>query len=152
MGMADSYSALYYHIVFSTKNREPWISPDIEQRVWSFVGGIADRNEMTPIKIGGLDDHLHIVVAIPPTLTISKAVQLLKGGSSRWIRTTFPDLETFGWQDGYGAFTVSKSQLPATITYVERQRERHTSWSFQQEYRTLLERHGIEFNERYLFD
>ena len=150
--MADSYSSLYYHIVFSTKNREPWIRPDIEERVWSFVGGIADRHEMTPIKVGGLDDHLHVVVAIPPTLTVSKAVQMLKGGSSRWIRTTFPELETFGWQDGYGAFTVSKTQVPATMTYVERQRKRHQQWSFQQEYRTLLERHGIAFNERYLFD
>lgn len=150
--MADSYSSLYYHIVFSTKNREPWIEQEIEQRVWSFVGGIADRNGMAPIKIGGLDDHLHVVVAIPPTLTVSRAVQMLKGGSSRSIRTSFPDLDSFGWQDGYGAFTVSKSQLPATVTYVASQRARHQTWSCQQEYRTLLERHGIQFNERYLYD
>jgi putative transposase len=150
--MADSYSSLYYHIVFSTKHREPWIRQDIEQQVWSFLGGIADRYGMTPLRIGGLEDHLHVVVAIPPTLTVSRAVQMIKGGSSRWIRTTFPDLDAFGWQDGYGAFTVSKSQLPATITYVEQQRERHQTWSFQQEYRTLLERHGIQYNERYLLD
>jgi REP element-mobilizing transposase RayT len=150
--MADSYSSLYYHIVFSTKHREPWIRQDIEQRVWSFLGGIADRYGMTPLRIGGLEDHLHVVVAIPPTLTVSKAVQMLKGGSSRWVRTTFPDLDAFGWQDGYGAFTVSKSQLPATITYVEQQRERHETWSFQEEYRTLLERHGIQYDERYVLD
>ncbi len=150
--MADSYSSLYYHIVFSTKHREPWIRQDIEQRVSSFLGGIADRYGMTPLRIGGLEDHLHVVVAIPPTLTVSKAVQMLKGGSSRWVRTTFPDLDAFGWQDGYGAFTVSKSQLPATITYVEQQRERHETWSFQEEYRTLLERHGIQYDERYVLD
>lgn len=150
--MADSYASLHYHVVFSTKNREPWIRLDIEQRVWSFVGGIADRNGMTPHKIGGLEDHLHVVVAIPPTLMVSRAVQLLKGGSSRWVRLTFPELEGFGWQDGYGAFTVSASRLRATIEYVERQRERHETWTFQEEYRTLLKRHGVPFNERYLLD
>ena len=150
--MADSYASLHYHIVFGTKHREPWIRPDIEQRVWSFVGGIADRNGMTPHKIGGLEDHLHVVVAIPPTLTISKAVQFLKGGSSRWIGSTFPELEGFGWQDGYAAFTVIASRLPATIDYVERQRERHVARTFQEEYRALLDRHGVTYDPRYLLD
>jgi REP element-mobilizing transposase RayT len=138
--------------VFSTKNREPWITRDIEQRVWSFIGGIADRNGMTPHRIGGLEDHLHVVLTIPPTLMVSKAVQLLKGGSSRWIRSTFPDLDRFGWQDGYGAFTVSVSRLPATVAYVERQRERHNALTFEAEYRLLLERHTVAFDERYLLD
>jgi len=150
--MPDSYSSLYYHIVFSTKQREPWIGHAIEERLWSFLGGIADRYGMTPLKIGGREDHLHIGVAIPPTLTVSRAVQMLKGGSSRWVRPTFPDLDTFGWQDGYGAFTVSKTQLPATVTYVENQRERHETWSFEDEYRTLLERHGVPYHERFLLD
>ena len=150
--MTDSYASLHYNIVFGTKHREPWIRPDIEQRVWSFVGGIADRNGMTPHKIGGLEDHLHVVVAIPPTLTISKAVQFLKGGSSRWIGSTFPELEGFGWQDGYAAFTVIASRLPATIDYVERQRERHVARTFQEEYRALLDRHGVTYDPRYLLD
>jgi REP element-mobilizing transposase RayT len=150
--MPDTYTSLSYHIVFSTKSREPWITADIEQRVWSFLGGIANKHGMTPRRIGGLEDHLHIVIDVPPTLAVSKAVQLLKGGSSRWMRQTFPELESFSWQDGYGAFTVSHSQLPATIKYVERQRERHKTWSFQEEYRALLERHAVRFDERYLCD
>jgi putative transposase len=150
--MADSYSSLIYHIVFSTKHREPWISQAIEQRVWSFIGGIATRQEMIPLRIGGLDDHLHIVIAIPPTLAVSRAVQLLKGASSRWIRETMPECDAFGWQDGYGAFTVSRSPLSATIRYVEQQRERHRSWNFEDEYRELLQRHEVAYSERYLLD
>lgn len=93
--MADTYSSLIYHIVFSTKHREPWIRPDIEQHIWGYIGSIADHHGLTPLKIGGLEDHLHVVVAIPPTLAVSRAVQYLKGPSSRWIATTFPELEAF---------------------------------------------------------
>ena len=150
--MPDSYAALYYHIVFSTKQREPWISQEIERQVWSYVGGIADKWGMTPLQIGGLEDHLHIVVAIPPTMTVSRAVQLLKGGSSHWIRSTFPELEAFGWQDGYGAFTISLSQLPATVTYVQNQRRRHETWTFEQEYRALLDRHAVPYSAPFLLD
>jgi REP element-mobilizing transposase RayT len=150
--MADSYASLYYHIVFSTKQREPWISQEIEQRVWSFVGGIADKFGMTPLRVGGLEDHLHVIVSIPTTMAVSRAAQLLKGGSSRWIRSTFPELTAFGWQDGYGAFTVSASMLPATLAYVENQRARHEAMSFEQEYRVILDRHGISYDARYLLD
>jgi putative transposase len=150
--MADTYAALHYHIVFSTKHREPWISPNIEQRVWAYVGGIAQEYGMTPLKIGGLEDHLHVVLGLPPTIAVSRAVQMLKGGSSRWMRSSLPELENFGWQDGYGAFTISQSVLAATIAYVERQRETHLARTFQEEYRALLERHRIAYDERYLWD
>jgi putative transposase len=106
---------------------------------------------MTPLKNGGIEDHVHIVVGLPPTMAPSKAVQLLKGGSSLWIHETFPELAEFAWQDGYGAFTVSKSQLPDLITYVINQREHHRMRTFQEEYRALLEKHGIEYDERYLW-
>ena len=150
--MADTYAALHYHIVFSTKHREPWIIPDIEQRVWSYLGGIAQDYDMTPLKIGGLEDHIHIVLGLPPLIAVSRAVQMLKGGSSRWMRSSLPGLEAFGWQDGYGAFTISQSVLAATIAYVERQRETHLARSFQEEYRALLDRHRIAYDERYLWD
>ena len=118
----------------------------------TYLGGIAREYKMTPLKIGGLEDHLHVIVGLPPTLTVSKAVQLLKGGSSRWIRSSLPGFETFGWQDGYGAFTISQSVLATTIKYVERQREAHLARSFQEEYRALLDRHGIAYDERHLWD
>jgi putative transposase len=91
------------------------------------------------------------VVGIPPALQVSKAVQLLKGGSSRWIRETFAELKGFGWQEGCGAFTVSKSALPATVSYVARQRETHLTRSFQDEFQAILDRHAIAYDERNLW-
>jgi REP element-mobilizing transposase RayT len=149
--MANTYTSLHYHIVFSTKNRHPWIHADIEQRVWEYVGGIARQNDMKAIQIGGIEDHLHVVLAVPPTMAVSKAVQLLKGGSSKWIHETLPALTDFEWQQGYGAFTVSKSQLPAVIQYAANQRDHHRQRSFQDEYRTMLEQHEVEYDERFLW-
>jgi REP element-mobilizing transposase RayT len=149
--MANTYTCLHYHIVFSTKNRHPWIRPDIEQRIWEYIGGIARRHGMKALQIGGVDDHVHVVLGAPPTVAPSKIVQLLKGGSSAWIHQEFPELTEFEWQIGYGAFTVSKSQLPDLIKYVANQREHHRHQSFQEEFRALLDRHGIEYDERYLW-
>lgn len=149
--MANTFTSLHYHFVFSTKNRERWLSPEIEQRVWEYMGGIARQNDMKALQIGGLDDHVHLVVGLPPTLTVSRALQLLKGGSSKWFHETFPDLAGFEWQDGYAAFTVSKSQLPDVIGYAANQREHRRVRTFQEEYRALLEKHGIEYDERYVW-
>jgi putative transposase len=149
--MANTYAALHYHIVFSTKHREPWIAENHEAQIWSYLGGIARDGGMTSLSIGGLEDHLHLVLGLPPTLTVSRAVQLLKGASSRWIRESIPELAAFSWQDGYGAFTISRSMLPATVAYVERQRERHQARTFQEEFRALLERHDIAYDERYVW-
>jgi len=148
--MANTYTSLHYHIVFSTKNREGWIDQLIEGRVWEYLSGIARKNDIVPVKIGGIDDHVHLVVSIPPTLSISKAVQLLKGGSSLWFHETFRR-SAFAWRDGYGAFTVSRSQLPDVIRYVETQPEHHRRQTFQEEYRALLDRHGIDYDEKYLW-
>ena len=149
--MANTYTSLHYHLIFSTKNREPWIRPDIEQRIWEYLGGIARQNGMKALQIGGIEDHVHVVLAIPAPLSLSKGLQLLKGASSKWIRETFPDLTTFQWQDGYGAFTVSKSHLPEVVDYVAQQREHHKHQTFQDEYRTWLHKHGIEYDERYVW-
>ena len=149
--MANTYTCLHYHYVYSTKNRERWITPETESRVWAYLGGIARDNGMVALKVGGTEDHVHLVVGMPATITVSKAVQLLKGASSKWIHDTFPALAGFGWQDGYGAFTVSKSQLPGLIKYVDGQSEHHRQQSFQDEFRALLDRHGIAYDERYLW-
>jgi REP element-mobilizing transposase RayT len=149
--MANTYTSLHYHIIFSTKNRDRWLTQDIEKRVWAYLGGIARENELVALKIGGVEDHVHLVVGHRPTLAPSKAVQLLKGGSSKWIHENFPLLSEFGWQDGYGAFTVSKSNLPDVIQYVEQQREHHRTKTFQEEYRAFLDKHEIEYDERYLW-
>ncbi len=150
--MGNTFTSLHCHFVFSTKNREPWISHEIEERIWSFLGGIARENGMKPIRIGGMPDHIHMAVGLPPTLAVSKALQQIKGGSSKWIKETFPTMRGFGWQDGYGAFAVSKSNLPTLTAYIEKQREHHRTKAFKEEFVALLFRHGIDYDERYLWD
>ncbi len=150
--MANTFTSLHYHIVFSTKNREPWIKRSIEERLWAYVGGIAKQNRMKPISIGGTDDHIHLLVGFPPTISVSEALKHLKGGSSGWIKDNLPGCRSFAWQDGYGAFTVSQSNLDEVEKYIRGQREHHRVRTFQEEYRALLQRHGIVCDERYLWD
>ena len=150
--MANTYTSLHYHLIFGTKNRERWLTPAIEERIWSYLGGIARENKMSSMRVGGVEDHIHMLVSIPPVLPVSKAVQLLKGGSSHWIKETFPEMRGFAWQDGYSAFSVSKSNLPDVEAYIKSQREHHRVKTFQEEYRAFLEKHGIQYDERYLWD
>jgi putative transposase len=150
--MGNTFISLNYHFVFSTKNRERWISHDIEERVWNFLGGIARENGMKPMLVGGMPDHVHISVGLPTTLSVAKALQLIKGGSSKWMKDTFPEMRGFGWLDGYGAFSVSKSNLAALAAYIEGQREHHKRMTFKEEFVSLLVRHGIEYEEKYLWD
>jgi putative transposase len=149
--MANTYTSLHYHIVFSTKNREPFIKKDMRERIWAFLGGIARENKMTALYIGGTEDHIHILLMAPPAMALSKMVQLLKGGSSKWIHETFPEMRGFAWQDGYGAFTVSKSHLPEIVRYIQGQEEHHRAKTFQEEYVAFLREHGIEYDERYVW-
>ncbi len=149
--MANTYTSLHYHVIFSTKNREPWLIPAIEQRVWEYIGGIARKHKMMALQVGGVDDHIHALVTAPPTLAPFQIAQFLKGGSSKWIHQDFPALSQFGWQDGYGAFTVSKSNIPDVISYIQRQREHHRKQTFQEEYLGFLRANGIEYDERYLW-
>lgn len=150
--MANTFSALHYHIIFSTKNRENWIKRDIESRIWSYIGGIARTHRMTALQIGGCDDHIHALIqAAPPIYSPAKIAQHLKGESSKWIHEEFSMMRGFAWQDGYGAFTVSKSQLPEVIRYIQKQRDHHRKRSFQEEYVEFLNEHGIEYDERYLW-
>jgi|SRR5262245_71909 len=149
--MANTYTALFYHVVFSTKNRVELIKPDIEERIWAYVGGIARNHKMTAIQIGGVEDHLHTLIMAPPTLAPFEIAKYLKGESSKWIHEEFPILRDFAWQDGYGAFTVSKANVPAVVNYIQNQRMHHQTQTFQEEYLQFLERAGVEYDERYLW-
>jgi len=149
--MANTYSSLHYHLVFSTKNRVPYLTHDIEQRVWAYIGGVARKHKMTALQVGGFDDHIHALVMAPPILSPSQIAQCLKGDSSKWIHETFPELRDFAWQEGYGAFTVSKSNLESVVSYIQKQREHHRQRSFQEEYLDFLQKHGIEYDERYVW-
>jgi len=149
--MANTYTALHYHIVFSTKNRQPLIGPEVRERIWAFLGGIARANKATALCIGGTADHIHLLIMVPAAVALSKMVQLLKGESSKRTHETFPQVPNFAWQDGYGAFTVSKSQIPEVIRYIQGQEEHHRVKTFQEEYLGFLERHGIEYDKRYVW-
>jgi REP element-mobilizing transposase RayT len=149
--MSNTYTSLHYHIIFSTKNREPWLVPDIEQRVWAFIGGIARAHKMTALQVGGVDDHIHGLITAPPTIAPCQIAQFLKGDSSKWIHEEFADLRRFSWQDGYGAFGVSKSNIPEVIKYIQNQREHHRKKTFQEEYLEFLRQNNVEYDERYLW-
>ena len=148
--MANTYTSLQYHVVFSTKNREPWITEEVGRRLWPYLGGIARENGMKAREIGGVSDHVHVRLAIPPSLSLSKSMQLLKGASSRWVHANYPALAGFAWQDGYGAFTVSESRISTVRKYIGNQPEHHRATTFAEEYEEFLQQHGVEYEKRYL--
>jgi REP element-mobilizing transposase RayT len=147
-----SYISSCFHCVFSTKERQPLIPPELQERLWPYLGGIARENQMTAIEIGGVADHVHILLSLPSTLSLAKALQLIKGGSSKWVHDTFPEHRLFGWQVKYGAFSVSVSQLDKTIQYIKNQVEHHRKMTFQEEFLALLKKHRIAYDERYLWE
>ncbi len=149
--MANTYSAVYHHLVFSTKNRERLIHAELEDRLWAYIGGVVRENECVPLRIGGIETHVHLIAAMSPKVATSQLVKQIKVASSHWMRANHPDVANFGWQDGYGVFSVSKSSVETVCRYIERQREHHRHKTFEEEYRVLMEKHGVDFDERYLF-
>jgi|ERR1041385_8552551 REP element-mobilizing transposase RayT len=147
-----SYVSSYHHCVFSTKDRRPIITPALQDRLWPYLGGIARENEMTAIEIGGVQDHMHMLLSLPSTMTVAKALQLINGGSSKWVHDTFPDQRHFGWQGKYASFSVSISQVDKIIEYIKGQPEHHRKMSFKEEFVALLKKHRIQYDERYLWD
>ena len=147
-----SYVSSYLHYVFSTKERRPWITPQLRERLWPYLGGIARQNDMKAIEVGGVADHVHILLSLPSTLSLAKGMQLIKGGSSKWVHETFSEQRLFGWQTKYGAFTVSASLLEKTIDYIKTQEEHHKKMTFQEEFMLLLKKHRIAYDERYLWE
>ncbi len=151
--MSQSLSSVILHIVFSTKGRFPFLSDEDERRqVHAFLGGIAKRLHCPPILIGGVSDHVHILVQLGRSISKADLVKELKRGSSLWIQERFPHIAKFAWQAGYGAFSVSPSNVEAVRTYIANQPEHHARVSFQDEFRAFLEKHGVAFDERYLWD
>ncbi len=149
--MSHSYNSSLFHCVFSTKEQRRTISADLEDRLWKYMGGIARENKMKALQIGGVEDHVHLLLSLPSTLNVSKALQLIKGGSSKWIHDTFPEHQDFEWQEGYGAFSIGISQIYDTIRYIANQPEHHRTRTFQEEFIAFLERHGIEYDPRYVW-
>lgn len=145
-----SFNSCLIHCVWSTKNHAPMLNSNLRDRLWPYLGGIARENQMKALAIGGVADHVHTLISLPATLSVARAIQLLKGNSSRWIHETFPNRTGFGWQEGYGAFSIGVSGIEATKRYIRNQTEHHRKRTFGEELRTILRQHGLEYDERML--
>ncbi len=150
--MPGTYSQILLHIVFSTKHRTPWITPDVAERLYPYMGGIVRSEKGVLYDIGGIEDHVHMYLRWRPDTTVSDLMRDVKANSSKWIHDTFPSLGAFAWQEGYGAFSVSKSQEDAVKAYIAGQHEHHKKEDFKSEFLRMLRLHEIEFEERYVFD
>ena len=150
--MPQSLVNLLVHCVFSTKDRRKLITPELAERLYPYLGGIARELKMNLLAVGGMPDHTHLLLVLPNTLAISKAIQLLKGSSSKWIHDTFPEHRLFEWQRGYGAFSIGLGDIERTVAYIRNQAEHHSKRSFEEEYVSFVERNGVDYDERYIFD
>lgn len=150
--MPQSFCSSLFHCVFSTKNRRRLITPTLQEHLWPYLGGIARKNRMKALAVGGIEDHIHIMLSLPSTMDVAKACQLIKGGSSKWIHDTFPEHQDFAWQFGYGAFSIGISQVDDTIAYINSQREHHRRRTFQEGFLAFLKKHEIEYDPRYIWD
>ena len=150
--MPSSYLSLHYHLIFSTKHREPHITPAIAPRLYDYIGGITRGLGGQLLAAGGMPDHVHLLVRLGATRAVADVLRDLKAGASKWVHDTHPDMAAFGWQIGYGAFAVSVSNLDDVRAYIENQEEHHRARTFRDEFVLFLDRHGIEYDERYLWE
>jgi len=147
-----SSTSCHLHIVFATKERRPFLVPTLQPRLWSYLGGIARENKMRALAVGGVEDHVHMLISLPATLSIAKAMQLLKRNFSKWIHETFPELTQFEWQEGYAAFSIGMSGIDETVAYINKQAEHHRRATFKEELAAFLKKHGMPCDEMALGD
>jgi REP element-mobilizing transposase RayT len=140
------------HIIFSTKDRMPLIDSELKPELHAYLGGMVRELKGKAYSINGTADHVHMLVSLPPTIAISEALKMVKANSSRWASEKWRGRKIFGWQTGYGAFSVSKSNVSSVIKYIETQEEHHRNVSFQEEFIAFLKRHEIEYDERYIWE
>jgi putative transposase len=150
--MPQSLSKVILHIIFSTKDREPWLESNVRPRMHGYLATIGLDLGADRVHVGGIADHVHIITTLPRTLSQAQLIEQIKKVSSKWIKTLNARYRGFFWQRGYGAFSVSPSQLEAMLRYVAAQKEHHRTRTFQEEYRELLRRRGVNFDERYVWD
>jgi putative transposase len=150
--MGQSLTKNYLHMIFSTKHRQPLILQSIEKELHSYLGGICNSLESFPVKIGGYVDYVHILCLLSKKLTLIKLIQELKSHSSKWIKTKGDNFKNFYWQDGYGTFSVSPSDIDKVKEYIDNQHEHHKTQNFQEEYREFLASYQVEYDERYVWD
>ena len=147
--MPHTLTDLLTHVIFSTKDHAPFIRADLKQHLHAYMGGIVREMHGTALIVNGTSDHVHLLITLPPSLSLSDALRVLKANSSRWVKETYR--VPFGWQSGYGAFSVSQSNVAAVSKYIARQEEHHRTVTFQEEFVAFLKKHGVEYDERYLW-
>lgn len=150
--MPQSLAQILVHFVFSTKNRERWMADSIRDDLHAYIGGIVAKLSGRLLAAGSVEDHIHLLVAHSRTASPAELVEAVKTGSSKWMKTKGPELAGFRWQSGYGAFSISPSHRPALERYIASQREHHRKTTFQEEYRRLLAKYQLPFDERYVWD
>jgi REP element-mobilizing transposase RayT len=143
--LSHTYTQNLLHIVFSTKERQRAIPEARQSRLWAYVAGICQHEGMFVHEIGGMEDHIHLLLQIPPTTALSKAISIIKANSSRWMG------DKFSWQQGYAAFSVSASNIPAVARYIKNQKTHHRKMGFDDEFLALLKKHGVQFDAKYVF-
>jgi len=146
-----SYTCLYYHIVFSTKERRAYLNEEQVQSVCKYIGGILRNQKGCLLTGNGMPDHLHLAASLHPKTCISDCLQDIKASSSKWIHENYPDLELFSWQDGYSAFSVSYSGLDKVLAYIRNQQTHHKKQTFEEELISLLKKHKIDYDPKYVF-
>jgi putative transposase len=146
--MSHTYSQNVIHVVFSTKDRRKTVPEDFQPRIWAYAAGVCQKIGILVYAIGGAEDHVHLLIQIPPSLSVSKAVMAIKSNSSRWASE---EGHKFAWQESYGAFSASHSVLPVALQYIQNQREHHRKMGFDEEFLALLKKHGMEFDSKFVF-
>jgi len=146
--VSHSYSQILVHGVFSTKERENLIPQNMQHRLWAHMSATAQNDGVRTISIGGVENHAHVLFALPATLALATVMRKLKANTSRWMNENGI---RFGWQTGYGAFSVSSSQVNTVINYIQRQPEHHKRRNFEQEFIALLKKYGVDYDPRYVF-
>ena len=150
--MPQSLSNLLVHVVFSTKNREPWITGPLAAEIHPYLIGVLNQIGCQSLQVGGMADHVHLFFRLARTQSMAVVVETLKTSSSKWAKTKGPEFLGFRWQSGYGAFSVSQSDADAVVAYIKGQAEHHRKMTFQEEYRRFLDRYQIAYDERYVWD
>jgi REP element-mobilizing transposase RayT len=150
--MPQSLARLHVHLIFSTKHRQRLVTDPVRDSLHAYMATVLRNLDCAPVLINSVEDHVHILFDLARTVSVSQAVEQVKKSSSKWIKTQGAEFAGFAWQAGYGAFAVSEPNVPAVRDYIARQQEHHRRKSFQEEYRAFLERHGVAFDERYVWD
>jgi REP element-mobilizing transposase RayT len=150
--MPQSLSQIIVHAVFSTKHRTPWLDEELRKALFAYLATVIESKGHVPILVGGHDDHVHILFGLAKTVPISEMIKHTKVTSSVWIKEEFENRKDFAWQSGYGAFSVAYTSIGSTMAYISNQDEHHKKLSFQEEFRKLMEEHGIVYDERYVWD